>query len=150
MTPELRDLYQEMVLEHAKRPRNFRRLERATHRADGVNPLCGDRIALELELEGDVVKATGFQGTGCAISRASASLMTSEVKGRSRREVEALFERLHALLTAGPSSGVDAESLGKLSVLSGVWEFPARVKCASLPWHTLRAALEGKGTASTE
>jgi nitrogen fixation NifU-like protein len=150
MTPELRDLYQEVVLEHARRPRNFRRLEHATHRADGVNPLCGDQISLELEVDGEMVKETGFQGTGCAISRASASLMTSEVKGRSRQEVEALFERLHAMLTAGPSSGVDASSLGKLSVLSGVWEFPARVKCASLPWHTLRAALEGKGSTSTE
>jgi len=150
MTPDLRDLYQEVVLEHSRRPRNFRRLEHPTHRADGMNPLCGDQIALELELDGDVVKEVGFQGTGCAISRASASLMTSEVKGRSRQEVEALFERLHALLTAGPSSGVDAGSLGKLSVLSGVWEFPARVKCASLPWHTVRAALEGTGIATTE
>ena len=150
MTPELRDLYQEVVLEHARKPRNFRRLDRATHRADGVNPLCGDEISLELEVDGDVVKETGFQGKGCAISRASASLMTAEVKGRSRRDVDALFERIHALLTVGPSSGVDAETLGKLSVLSGVWEFPARVKCASLAWHTLRAALEGKGITSTE
>ncbi|HZA51260.1 MAG TPA: SUF system NifU family Fe-S cluster assembly protein [Myxococcaceae bacterium] len=150
MTPELRDLYQEVVLEHARKPRNFRRLDRATHRADGVNPLCGDEISLELEVDGDVVKETGFQGKGCAISRASASLMTSEVKGRSRRDVDTLFERMHALLTAGPSSGVDADALGKLSVLSGVWEFPARVKCASLAWHTLRAALEGKGITSTE
>jgi nitrogen fixation NifU-like protein len=150
MTPELRDLYQEVVLEHARKPRNFRRLERATHRAEGVNPLCGDEISLELEVDGDVVKETGFQGKGCAISRASASLMTSEVKGRSRGDVDALFERMHALLTSGPSSGVDAESLGKLSVLSGVWEFPARVKCASLAWHTLRAALEGKGITTTE
>ena len=150
MTPELRDLYQEVVLEHARKPRNFRRLDRATHRADGVNPLCGDEISLELEVDGEVVKETGFQGKGCAISRASASLMTSEVKGRSRRDVDTLFERMHALLTAGPSSGVDAETLGKLSVLSGVWEFPARVKCASLAWHTLRAALEGKGITSTE
>ena len=150
MTPDLRDLYQEVVLEHARKPRNFRRLERATHRAEGMNPLCGDEISLELEVDGDLVKETGFQGKGCAISRASASLMTSEVKGRNRGEVDALFERVHALLTAGPSSGVDAETLGKLSVLSGVWEFPARVKCASLPWHTLRAALEGKGTTTTE
>jgi nitrogen fixation protein NifU and related proteins len=150
MTPELRDLYQEVVLEHSRRPRNFRRLERATHRADGMNPLCGDQLSLELELDGDVVKEIGFQGSGCAISRASSSLMTSEVKGHSRQEVQALFEKLHALLTAGPASGVDPVSLGKLSVLSGVWEFPARVKCASLPWHTLRAALEGKSTATTE
>lgn len=150
MTPELRDLYQEVVLEHARKPRNFRRLENATHRAEGVNPLCGDEISLELEVDGEVVKETGFQGKGCAISRASASLMTSEVKGRSRSDIDALFERVHSLLTAGPSSAAEAERLGKLSVLSGVWEFPARVKCASLPWHTLRAALEGKGTTSTE
>ena len=150
MTPELRDLYQEMVLEHARKPRNFRRLEHATHRAEGMNPLCGDEISLELEVDGDRVKDTGFQGKGCAISRASASLMTSEVKGRSRGDIDALFERVHALLTAGPSSGVDADSLGKLSVLSGVWEFPARVKCASLAWHTLRAALQGQDTTTTE
>jgi nitrogen fixation NifU-like protein len=115
-----------------------------------MNPLCGDQLSLEVELDGDLVKEIGFQGTGCAISRASASLMTSEVKGRKKPEVDALFQRVHALLTAGPASGVEAGSLGKLSVLSGVWEFPARVKCASLPWHTLRAALEGNGTATTE
>ncbi len=141
---ELRELYQEVILDHGRRPRNFHLLEHATHRAQGFNPLCGDELELTLEVEGDTVKDAGFAGQGCAISTASASLMTGAVKGKSRDEVRALFERVHALLTA---EGVEADpaALGKLAVFSGVREFPARVKCASLPWHTLQAALEGVG-----
>jgi nitrogen fixation NifU-like protein len=146
----LRDLYQEVVLEHSKRPRNFRVVEGASHEAAGHNPLCGDQLSVSMKLDGDVIRDIGFQGQGCAISKASASLMTGAVKDKSRAEAEALFERVHKLVTEGPE-GVDLDALGKLAVLSGVNEFPARVKCASLAWHTLRAALEGRGEAvSTE
>ncbi|HZI13337.1 MAG TPA: SUF system NifU family Fe-S cluster assembly protein [Myxococcus sp.] len=147
---DLRDLYQEVVLEHSKRPRNFRVVEGASHEAAGHNPLCGDQLSVSIKLDGDVIRDIGFQGQGCAISKASASLMTGAVKDKSRAEAEALFERVHKLVTEGPE-GVDLDALGKLAVLSGVNEFPARVKCASLAWHTLRAALEGRGEAvSTE
>ncbi|SET89929.1 Fe-S cluster assembly sulfur transfer protein SufU [Stigmatella erecta] len=143
MSSELRDLYQEVVLDHGKRPRNFRDVEGANHRAEGFNPLCGDQLTVALKLEGDVIRDIGFQGQGCAISRASASLMTGAVKDKTREEAEQLFAQVHRLVTEGPD-GVDMEVLGKLTVLSGVSEFPARVKCASLAWHTLRAALHGQ------
>ncbi|SEL88275.1 nitrogen fixation protein NifU [Stigmatella aurantiaca] len=143
MSSELRDLYQEVVLDHGKRPRNFRDVEGANHRAEGFNPLCGDQLTVALKLEGDVIQDIGFQGQGCAISRASASLMTGAVKDKTREEAEQLFAQVHRLVTEGPE-GVDMEALGKLTVLSGVSEFPARVKCASLAWHTLRAALHGQ------
>lgn len=147
---DLRDLYQEVVLEHSKRPRNYRVVEGASHEAAGHNPLCGDQLSVTMKLDGDVIRDIGFQGQGCAISKASASLMTGAVKDKTRAEAEALFELVHKLVTEGPE-GVDPEALGKLAVLSGVNEFPARVKCASLAWHTLRAALEGRGEAvSTE
>ncbi len=147
---DLRDLYQEVVLEHSKRPRNYRVVEGATSEAAGHNPLCGDQLSVTLKLDGDVIRDIGFQGQGCAISKASASLMTGAVKDKSKAEAEALFELVHKLVTEGPE-GVDVDALGKLAVLSGVNEFPARVKCASLAWHTLRAALEGRGEAvSTE
>lgn len=150
MSSELQDLYQEVVLEHGKRPRNFREAEGANRRADGYNPLCGDQLTVTLRLEGDVIKDVGFLGQGCAISRASASLMTGAVKEMSRAQAEHLFELVHKLVTEGPE-GVDMEALGKLTVLSGVNAFPARVKCASLAWHALRAALDGKETSvSTE
>lgn len=150
MSSELQDLYQEVVLEHGKRPRNFREAEGANRRADGYNPLCGDQLTVTLRMEGDVIKDVGFLGQGCAISRASASLMTGAVKEMSRAEAERLFELVHKLVTEGPE-GVDMEALGKLAVLSGVNAFPARVKCASLAWHALRAALDGKETSvSTE
>lgn len=150
MSSELQDLYQEVVLEHGKRPRNFREAEGANRRADGYNPLCGDQLTVTLRLEGDVIKDVGFVGQGCAISRASASLMTGAVKEMSRAQAEHLFELVHKLVTEGPE-GVDMEALGKLAVLSGVNAFPARVKCASLAWHALRAALDGKETSvSTE
>ncbi|WP_225411712.1 Fe-S cluster assembly sulfur transfer protein SufU [Stigmatella hybrida] len=143
MSSELRDLYQEVVLDHGKRPRNFRDVEGANHRAEGFNPLCGDQLTVALKLEGDVIQDIGFQGQGCAISRASASLMTGAVKDKTREEAEQLFAQVHRLVTEGPE-GVDMDVLGKLTVLSGVSEFPARVKCASLAWHTLRAALHGQ------
>ncbi|MCY1016685.1 MULTISPECIES: Fe-S cluster assembly sulfur transfer protein SufU [Pyxidicoccus] len=150
MSSDLSDLYQEVVLEHSKRPRNYRVVEGHNREAAGHNPLCGDQLSVTLKVEGDVIRDIGFQGQGCAISKASASLMTGAVKDKTRAEAEALFERVHKLVTEGPE-GVDVDALGKLAVLSGVSEFPARVKCASLAWHTLRAALEGRGEAvSTE
>jgi nitrogen fixation NifU-like protein len=150
MSSELQDLYQEVVLEHGKRPRNFREVEGANRKAEGYNPLCGDQLTVTLRMEGDVIKDVGFVGQGCAISRASASLMTGAVKELSRAEAEQLFERVHQLVMEGPE-GLDTEALGKLAVLSGVNAFPSRVKCASLAWHALRAALEGKDTSvSTE
>ncbi|QSQ20069.1 SUF system NifU family Fe-S cluster assembly protein [Pyxidicoccus parkwayensis] len=150
MSSDLSDLYQEVVLEHSKRPRNYRVVEGHDHQAAGYNPLCGDQLSVTMKMDGDVIRDIGFQGQGCAISKASASLMTAAVKDKTRAEAEALFERVHKLVTEGPE-GVDMDALGKLAVLSGVSEFPARVKCASLAWHTLRAALEGRGEAvSTE
>jgi nitrogen fixation NifU-like protein len=150
---ELRDLYQEVILDHSKRPRNFRELPEASHRAEGYNPLCGDRATVFVRVSGDRVEDVAFKGAGCSISTASASMMTEAVKGRSREEVERLFTRFHDLVTAPPDKAAQnaAPELGKLAVFSGVCEFPVRVKCASLPWHTLRAALQGEAApVSTE
>lgn len=149
---DLRELYQATILEHNKQPRNFAKLPNATHEADGHNPLCGDSLTLQARVDaGGHLAEVAFQGTGCAISKASASLMTEFVKGRTLADVEAIFERFHALLTAPPGESPSTEGLGKLAVFSGVREYPARVKCATLAWHALRAALEGKGeTAKTE
>ncbi len=132
------DLYQEIILDHSKKPRNFGRLDSASTHAEGFNPLCGDRLTLELLLEGDMVKDARFVGAGCAISVASASLMTESLKGKTRAEAEKMFERFHQLLT----TDAQPEDLGKLAVFSGVREYPARVKCATLAWHTMKAALE--------
>jgi nitrogen fixation NifU-like protein len=137
---DLRELYQEVILDHYKTPRNFRKLERANRQAEGYNPLCGDKVNLYLEVENGILRDIGFQGSGCAISTASASMMTESLKGKSEADAEALFQRFHDLIT-GKSSPSD---LGKLAVFSGVREFPVRVKCATLAWHTLRAALEGR------
>jgi nitrogen fixation NifU-like protein len=146
---DLKELYRDVILDHNRRPRNFGPLEGASHHAEGNNPLCGDRLELALRLEGDRIADIRFEGSGCAISTASASLMTEAVKGKDRASVRQLFERVHALLTQ-PDSGADA-GLGKLAALSGVREFPARVKCASLCWHTLNAALASSATpVSTE
>ena len=145
---DLSDLYQEVILDHNKRPRNFRILEAPSHTAEGYNPLCGDRLSLFLKVEGDVIADVSFQGSGCAISKASASLMTDALKGRPVSEARDLFERFHRMVTTPPDQPV--ENLGKLSVLSGVREFPVRVKCASLAWHTLKAALQRERAASTE
>jgi len=148
--PELRDLYQEVILDHSKRPRNFRPLPGANRTAEGYNPLCGDRETVYLVLDGDVVKDVSFQGAGCAISTASASMMTESLKGKTRSEADALFERFRDLIT-GKTADPDGPELGKLEVFSGVREYPVRVKCATLPWHTLKAALQGTGaTVSTE
>jgi len=139
---ELRDLYQEVILEHSKAPRNFRPLADGQH-AEGFNPLCGDRFTVFLKLDNGIVADVGFQGSGCAISKASASMMTQAVKGKSKAEAEKLFDVFHKLVTTGDVNG-DKQELGKLEVFSGVSEFPVRVKCATLAWHTLKAALEGQ------
>jgi nitrogen fixation NifU-like protein len=147
---ELRELYQSVILDHNKRPRNFERPEGANREAHGHNPLCGDRIDVFARVEGEVLRDVGFQGSGCAISKASASLMTEAVKGKPLAEVERLFEGFQRIVTSDARTPVDASKLGKLGVLAGVREFPMRVKCATLAWHTLRAALEGCAGASTE
>lgn len=139
----LTDLYQEMILDHNRNPRNFRPLPDANRKAEGYNPLCGDQISLFLKLEGDVIRDIAFQGSGCAISKASSSLMTSLLKGKTKVEADRLFEKFHHMVTGSPGGRVDPE-LGKLAVFSGVCEYPSRVKCATLAWHTLKSALEGK------
>jgi nitrogen fixation protein NifU and related proteins len=141
---ELRDLYQEVILEHSKAPRNFKKLASANHRAEGFNPLCGDRFTVYLDLEGDMVRDIAFEGSGCAISKASASMMTQSIKGKTIAEAEKIFENFHKFVTTQEHKDGDSAQLGKLAVFSGVAEFPARVKCATLAWHTLQAALEDK------
>jgi nitrogen fixation protein NifU and related proteins len=140
MTSELRDLYQQVILDHNRKPRNFRTLANSSRAAEGYNPLCGDRLRVEIALEGEVIRDIGFQGSGCAISKASASMMTADLKGKTVTEAEEVFERFSAMLT---ENGPDAE-LGKLGVFAGVREFPSRIKCATLAWHTVHAALAGK------
>ena len=140
MTSELRDLYQQVILDHNRKPRNFRTLANPSRAAEGYNPLCGDRLTVELALEGEVIRDIGFQGSGCAISKASASMMTADLKGKTVTEAEKTFERFRAMLT---EDGPDAE-LGKLGVFAGVREFPSRIKCATLAWHTVHSALAGK------
>jgi nitrogen fixation NifU-like protein len=141
--PDLRELYQELILEHSKAPRNYRRLEGSNQSAEGYNPLCGDHYTVYLTTENDLIRDISFMGSGCAISKASASMMTQAVKGKSRAEARKLFAAFHKLVTKGIHNGGSGE-LGKLEVFSGVSEFPVRVKCATLAWHTLEAALEGK------
>ena len=145
---DLSDLYQEVILDHNRRPRNFHALADASHTAEGYNPLCGDRLTLYLRLAGDTIEDLAFEGAGCAISKASASMMTDALKGRSVAEANAWFERFHRMVTTPPDQPV--EDMGKLSSLAGVREFPVRVKCASLAWHTLKAALRHEGRTSTE
>jgi nitrogen fixation NifU-like protein len=140
---DLRELYQEVILDHNKRPRNFGSLPEANHHAEGHNPLCGDRLLVYLDVEDGIIRGVSFEGAGCAISRASASLMTDAVKGKTVAEAEQLFEEFRRMVTSGVDEEVEA-SLGKLSVFCGVREYPSRVKCASLAWHTLHAALEAK------
>jgi nitrogen fixation NifU-like protein len=137
---DLRDLYQQVILDHNRKPRNFRTIADANRTAEGYNRLCGDRVTVELTLEDGIVKDAAFQGAGCAISKAAASMMTSSVIGKPEREVDALFQRVHAMLTG--ANGAAAE-VGKLAVFAGVREFPSRIKCATLAWHTLQAALHG-------
>jgi nitrogen fixation NifU-like protein len=138
---DLRELYQEVILDHNRKPRNFRALPGANRTAEGFNPLCGDQLRLYLKVEDEVIKDAAFQGTGCAISKASASMMTSSLRGKTVTEAEALFHRVHAMLT-GEGNG-HAGDLGKLAIFAGVREFPSRVKCATLAWHTMQAALGG-------
>ncbi|MEQ8766694.1 MAG: SUF system NifU family Fe-S cluster assembly protein [Planctomycetota bacterium] len=148
---ELGDLYQEVILDHNKRPRNFRVIEGADRHADGFNPLCGDKVSVDIVLEGERIQDLAFQGSGCAISTASASMMTETLKGKTLEEANALFESFHALVTEGPDAVPEDIELGKLAVFSGVHDYPARVKCASLVWHTVRAALENQQkTVTTE
>lgn len=146
---ELNTLYQEVILDHSKRPRNFRPLEDADRHTDGYNPLCGDKVTIYLRLVDDRIADISFQGSGCAISTASASILTETLKGKTRAEAEALFETFHNLVTGQPVKSADAPALGKLAVFSGVSEFPMRVKCASLAWHTLRSALAGEPAVAT-
>lgn len=145
MNPELRDLYQEVIIEHSKRPRNFHALDAPATSAQGYNPLCGDQVKVYVEIGDDGrVADVAFEGSGCAISTASASVMTEILKGKTSEEVEAMFETFHDLVTTGDASDEELDELGKLAVFGGVSEFPTRVKCATLCWHTLRAALTGK------
>jgi nitrogen fixation NifU-like protein len=149
----LNDLYQEVILDHNRRPRHFGALADATHTADGHNPLCGDKLSLTLRVNEGVIADAMFQGSGCAISKASASLMTDAVIGRTVADVDALFAAFQRMVTtpmSQPVDGQDEAAVGKLAVFSGVREFPARVKCASLAWHTLKAALAGDVATSTE
>ena len=143
---DLANLYQEVIIDHGRRPRNFRELEDATRTVEGVNPLCGDQVTLYVKLADGQIEDIAFQGTGCAISQASASLMTAALRGKTQGEALALFGRVHAMLTEGPNGEGHPEELGKLAVLSGVWEFPTRVKCATLAWNALRRALESEST----
>ena len=146
---DLTDLYQEVILDHNRRPRNFRTIDDASRTQEGYNPLCGDRLMLYVKLDGDRIADVAFQGSGCAISKASASLMTDALKGKTVDEARALFEKFHDMVTSSPDT--TAPDLGKLSALSGVREYPTRIKCASLPWHALKAAVAGEpGTVSTE
>jgi len=153
---DLRELYQEVILEHSKAPRNFRELKTANRKAEGYNPLCGDHFTVYLDLEDNDREASrirdiSFQGSGCAISKASASMMTQSIKGKTREEAQKLFDEFHELVTGRASSNGSQSELGKLSVFAGVSEFPLRVKCATLAWHTMRAAMEGQQEpASTE
>jgi len=143
---DLRELYQQVILDHSKKPRNYQKLECANRTAEGHNPLCGDQFTIYLKMDGDVIRDIGFEGAGCAISKASASMMTTSVKGKTKAEAEALFEQFHKMVAGETADCPDPAGLGKLTVFCGVCEYPVRVKCASLPWHTLHAALEGKET----
>ena len=144
MNQELRELYQQVILDHNKSPRNFRQMENATQHAEGYNPLCGDHIDVYLFIENGIVKDVSFKGEGCAISKASASLMTQILKGKTKEEAEKLFEKFHDLVTGKLGENPEIDELGKLTVLAGVQEFPVRVKCASLAWHTMMNALNNK------
>lgn len=142
MFDDLNDLYQQVILDHSKRPRNFRVLENSNRSAQGQNPLCGDQVTVYLHMEGDTIKDISFQGSGCAISKASASILTDSLKGKTRAEVRRIFDQVHEMVTKGITA--PGEEMGKLVVFAGVHKFPARVKCAILPWHAALAAVEGK------
>jgi nitrogen fixation protein NifU and related proteins len=147
---ELSELYQQVILDHNKKPRNFRKLAAANHSAEGYNPLCGDHLTVYLDLEDGLVKDVGFEGSGCAISKAAASMMTQAVKGKSKEHVESLFNEFHSMVTGELNEETEENNLGNLKIFAGVREFPVRVKCATLPWHTLHAALNKEAQVSTE
>ena len=147
---ELSELYQAVILDHNKKPRNFHKLETANHKAEGYNPLCGDQLTVYVELEGDAVKDVSFEGTGCAIFKAAASMMTQAVKGKTKQESEVLFDEFHRMVTEQLDEENEPNQLGKLKIFAGVREYPVRVKCATLSWHTLVAALKDQGKVSTE
>ena len=147
---ELSELYQQVILDHNKKPRNFRKLEQANHSAEGYNPLCGDHLTIYIDLEDNSVKEIAFEGSGCAISKAAASMMTQAVKGKSREQAEELFNEFHAMVTGELDEEAEENKLGNLKIFAGVREFPVRVKCATLPWHTLQAALNNEQHVSTE
>jgi nitrogen fixation protein NifU and related proteins len=147
---ELSELYQQVILDHNKKPRNFRKLEGANHSAEGYNPLCGDHLTVYLQLENEAVKDVSFEGSGCAISKAAASMMTQAVKGKSKPEVEKLFQEFHTMVTGDSEEEIGSNQLGNLKIFAGVREFPVRVKCATLSWHTMHAALNNQAIISTE
>jgi nitrogen fixation protein NifU and related proteins len=147
---ELSELYQAVILDHNKKPRNFHKLEGANHTAEGFNPLCGDQLTVYVQLEDDTVKDVSFEGAGCAIFKASASMMTQAVKGKSKQDTEALFKEFHRLVTGELDEDTEPNQLGKLKIFAGVREFPVRVKCATLAWHTMHAALNNQEKVSTE
>ena len=147
---ELSELYQQVILDHNKKPRNFRKLESADYQAEGYNPLCGDQLTVYINLEDDLVTDVGFEGSGCAISKASASMMTQAVKGKSKEQAERLFKEFHSMVTGELDEESEDNNLGNLKIFAGVREFPVRVKCATLAWHTLHAALNKQDQISTE
>jgi nitrogen fixation NifU-like protein len=147
---ELSELYQQVILDHNKKPRNFHKLEAANRSAEGYNPLCGDQLTVYMQLEDEVVSDISFEGSGCAISKAAASMMTQSVKGKTKEEAETLFNEFHRMVTGELETDSQPHNLGRLTIFSGVRDFPARVKCASLSWHTMHAALKGEGMVSTE
>lgn len=147
---ELSELYQQVILDHNKKPRNFHKLETANRTAEGYNPLCGDQLMVYLRMNDGVVQEISFEGSGCAISKAAASMMTQSVKGKTRDEAESLFQEFHAMVTGHLDAEKTPNNLGRLKIFSGVRDYPARVKCASLSWHTMHAALEGQDSTSTE
>jgi len=147
---ELSELYQQVILDHNKKPRNFRKPEAANHSAEGYNPLCGDQLTVYMNLDGDQVTDVGFEGSGCAISKASASMMTQAVKGKSKKQAETLFKEFHSMVTGELDEETEENHLGNLKIFAGVREFPVRVKCATLPWHTMHAALNKQDQTSTE
>jgi nitrogen fixation NifU-like protein len=147
---ELSELYQQVILDHNKKPRNFHKLEAANRTAEGYNPLCGDQLTVYMELKDEVVKDVSFEGSGCAISKAAASMMTQSVKGKTKQEAETLFNEFHRMVTGELEIDETPNNLGRLTIFAGVRDFPARVKCASLSWHTMHAALKGEGVVSTE
>lgn len=147
---ELSELYQQVILDHNKKPRNFRKLENANHTAEGYNPLCGDQLTIYVSLDNDAVQEIAFVGSGCAISKAAASMMTQAVKGKTKEQAEELFKEFHSMVTGELDEETEENSLGNLKIFAGVRDFPVRVKCATLPWHTMQAALNNEELVSTE